>query len=212
MYFPFLAEAPHFGSRLLDALRTPLELGEVTIGRVQQQVTYPANFQLVMAANPCPCGKAGVAGQTCDCPPMMVRRYQNRVSGPILQRIDINHSMPNVTTVFTADGFEQPEPSSRVLQRVVAARDRQEHRLADTPWRTNSQVAGSYLRRELPLPSDMSLLERALVTGRLSLRGVDRVLRLAWTLADLAGEATVGTPQLRVAMALRHAESLGAAA
>lgn len=202
----FLDEAPEFGSRTLDALRTPLENGWVTIGRVNQQVRYPARFQLVLAANPCPCGMAGVVGKECTCPAMSVRRYRERLSGPILDRIDIRHHMLPLTRAFLADSDVVPEGSGQVLHRVGEARGRQRHRLRDTPWRTNGEVPGAYLRKHLRLPEDLGPLERGLSKGTLSARGVDKVLRLAWTLADLEGDDRIGIGHLRVAMLMRQGE------
>ena len=202
----FLDEAPEFGTRTLDALRTPLENGWVSIGRVNQQVRYPARFQLILAANPCPCGMAGVIGKECTCAAMAVRRYRERLSGPILDRIDIRHHMLPLTRAFLADSDVPPERSAQVLQRVMEARGRQLRRLSETPWRTNGEVAGSYVRKQLPLPEDLGPLERGLSTGTLSARGVDKVLRLAWTLADLDGEDRIGSGNLRVAMLMRQGE------
>lgn len=202
----FLDEAPEFGSRTLDALRTPMENGWVTIGRVSQQVRYPARFQLVLAANPCPCGMAGVVGKECTCAAMAVRRYRERLSGPILDRVDIRHHMLPLTRAFLAESDTAPEKSEDVLARVIEARGRQRRRLRDTPWRTNGEVPGSYMRKKLPLPEDLGPLERGLSRGTLSARGVDRVLRLAWTLADLDGEDRISTSNLRVAMLMRQGE------
>ncbi len=202
----FLDEAPEFGSRTLDALRTPLENGWVTIGRVSQQVRYPARFQLVLAANPCPCGMSGVVGKECTCAAMSVRRYRERLSGPILDRIDIRHHMLPLTRAFLTDSDVAPEKSVQVLARVIEARGRQRHRLRETPWRTNGEVPGSYMRKRLPLPDDLGPLERGLSKGTLSARGVDRVLRLAWTLADLDGEDRISVSNLRVAMLMRQGE------
>lgn len=199
-------EAPEFGSRTLDALRTPLENGWVTIGRVNQVVRYPARFQLILAANPCPCGMAGVAGKECTCPAMSVRRYRERLSGPILDRIDIRHHMLPLTRAFLSESDVPPETSHHVLQRVMEARARQLYRLRDTPWRTNGEIPGSYIRKHLPLPEDLGPLERGLSKGTLSARGVDKVLRLAWTLADLGGDERITTGNLRVAMLMRQGE------
>ena len=183
-----------------------MENGWVTIGRVSQQVRYPARFQLVLAANPCPCGMFGVAGKQCACSAMSVRRYRERLSGPILDRIDIRHHMLPLTRAFLSDSDVAPEKSAQVLARVVEARARQRRRLHDTPWRTNGEVPGSYMRKGLPLPEDLGPLERGLSMGTLSARGVDRVLRLAWTLADLEGDDRIGKASLRVAMLMRQGE------
>lgn len=165
----------------------------------------------MLAANPCACGKQGVADRDCTCNPLAVRRYQERLSGPILDRIDIQHHMLPLKRAFLGPTLETPEPSSAVLQRVLAARDRQGHRLRGTPWLTNGDVPGSFLRRTLPLPEGYENLDRAVARGTLSSRGVDKVLRLAWTLADLAGNDVVSATNLRVAMQMRLGE-LGAAA
>ncbi|PIF04494.1 MAG: Mg chelatase-like protein [Propionibacterium sp.] len=207
----FLDEAPEFGAKLLDALRTPLEAGEVTICRAANQVSFPARFQLVLSANPCPCGFHGVLGHQCRCSVTSVRRYQQRISGPILDRIDIRHHMLPLRHSITAAG-QEGETSEVVRQRVVAARDRQRRRLRDTPWETNAEVPGPFLRGQLPLPADVKPLEEALVTGRLSVRGVDKVIRVAWTLADLAGADRPSGAHVRAAMVMRHAELSGVAA
>lgn len=207
----FLDEAPEFGMRLLDALRTPLESGFVTIARANQQVRYPARFQLVLAANPCPCGNSGVVGKECTCAPMLVRRYRERLSGPILDRIDIHHQMLPLKHAFLGVTVEQPESSSVVASRVREARARQLRRLRGTPWVTNGEVPGSHLRKRLPLPADTGPLERALSRGTLSVRGVDKVLRLAWSVTDLAGRDRITSGDLRVAMQMRQGE-LGRAA
>ena len=209
MCFPSGDEGPEFGQKTLESLRVPLENGYVSIGRAMQQVQFPARFQLVLAANPCPCGYSGVVGKECSCPPFRVRQYQDRLSGPILDRVDIMHRMPAVSRFME---INQPpsETSAVVLERVLEARQRQRHRLRDTPWATNSQVSGSFLRKELPLP-DTALINRALARGTLSARGVDKVLRVAWTLADLAGNDVVTDTELGAAMQLRLGESAKAA-
>lgn len=206
----FLDEAPEFGARVLDSLRTPLECGWVTIGRASGQVRYPASFQLVLAANPCPCGFAGVMGKECTCAPVTVRRYQERLTGPVMDRIDIRHQMLPIRQSIVATEGPPPEGSATIAERVAAARERQRRRLAGTPWRTNGEVPGPFIRRELPLPEDVAPLERALARGQLSARGVDKVLRLAWTVADLAEEDVISATSLRIAMAMRQG-TLGSA-
>lgn len=200
----FLDEAPEFSPRALEALRTPLESGWIVIGRAQTQVRFPARFQLVLAANPCPCGHAGSASALCTCTPMAVRRYCERLSGPILDRIDIGvHLLPLSRADLGVD-HEGGESSAVVADRVRMARDRQAHRLATTEWSTNGQVPGPYLRRELPLPQGTDLIDRALVRGQLSLRGVDKVLRVAWTLADLEGRGVPSDADVQAALAWRQ--------
>lgn len=206
----FLDEGPEFGQKTLESLRVPLESGSVSIGRAMSQVTFPARFQLVLAANPCPCGYSGVVGKECTCPPFRVRQYQDRLSGPILDRVDIMHSMPALSRFLAVDEVPR-ESSATVLGRVVEARDRQRRRLRGSPWSTNSEVPGAYLRKALPVPTDLTPVNRALARGTLSARGVDKVLRVAWTLADLAGKDAVGTVELRAAMQLRLGETAKAA-
>ncbi|MHA6524514.1 YifB family Mg chelatase-like AAA ATPase [Tessaracoccus sp. G1721] len=207
----FLDECPDFGSKL-DALRTPLEDGTITVSRARHSTRFPARFQLVMAANPCPCGNHGVAGLECRCEPVRVRKYQERLSGPILDRIDIKHQMATVNRVLLDVAADASESSATVLARVVEARDRQRRRLAGTPWATNGEVPGSYLRQQLSLPEDLGVLNTALQRGLISARGVDKVIRLAWTLADLAGQDAIGERELRAALHLRQGEQRRGAA
>ena len=206
----FLDEAPEFGPRLLEALRTPLERGSVTIGRADRHTTFPASFQLVLAANPCPCGRAGTPGLVCECPPMAVRRYRERLSGPILDRIDIQVSMAPVRSRYLRDSLPQ-ESTAVVATRVLAARERQRSRLRDTPWSTNAEVSGAYLRSSLPTAEGIDLLDSALVRGQISSRGADKCLRVAWTLADIAGRDRPARDDIRTALTLRRGDVAGAA-
>lgn len=202
----FLDEAPEFSPRVLEALRTPLESGRIVLGRAAATAVYPARIQLVLAANPCPCGQAGTVGGACSCPPTAIRRYAERISGPILDRIDIHQHLRPIRKSFLAAAVSEPEESAVVASRVQAARDRQTHRLAGTQWQTNGEVPGPYLRRELPLPDGIEVLDQAVSRGRLSARGVDKVLRVAWTIADLAGTSRPDMEHLRTALALRRGE------
>lgn len=207
----FLDEAPEYPPSLIEALRTPLEAGSIHIGRSGAQVRYPARFQLVLAANPCPCGGYGVAARQCVCRPDMIRRYQGRVSGPIMDRIDLHHHVRPLTRSLLASQ-PQGETSAQVGDRVAQARERQARRLAGTRWRTNGEVSGAWLRRQLPLPDGLAPVDDAVRQGRLSSRGVDKVLRLSWTLADLAGTDRPTASHVRTALAMRRGEDLGAAA
>ena len=204
----FLDEAPEFSMRCLDALRTPLESGEVSIARSLGQVTFPARFQLVMAANPCPCGRYGVRGATCTCSPMAVKRYREKVSGPVLDRIDIQVQMRPASVALTRSEMGRSESSAVVAQRVAEARCRQAHRLRETSWRLNSEIPG-YALKTLPRPEGMELLETAIQRGRLSGRGIDKVVRVAWTLADLAGAPKPRKEDLMGAMSLRVGDECG---
>jgi len=199
-----LDEAPEFARRVLDSLRQPLESGEVVVHRARGSARYPARFQLVLAANPCPCGKAAGKGLACTCSPLERRRYLARLSGPLLDRVDLQIEVPALTRAAAAlDGAA--ESSAVVAARVRDARAAQRERLAHTPWRTNAEVPGAWLRapeRGLDRRA-RAVLERALDAGTLSLRGMDRVLRTAWTLADLAGRPGPGLEEIGTAMSLR---------
>jgi magnesium chelatase family protein len=202
----FVDEAPEFASGHLDALRQPLESGTITIARSGGVARYPARFMLVLAANPCPCSSAGKKDRDCTCPAGVRRRYLGRLSGPLLDRLDIRVDLDSVTRADLS--AESGEPSAAVRERVLAARDRMAHRFRDTPWTTNGEVPARELRRRWPLPNDVLAPAHAAVdTGRLSARGLDRVARVAWTLADLEGRATPGATHVRRAVALRKVNS-----
>ncbi|WP_428985792.1 YifB family Mg chelatase-like AAA ATPase [Sinomonas terricola] len=183
----FLDEAPEFGGRTLDSLRQPLESGEVSIHRSAGHATYPARFQLVLAANPCPCGQSSGKGLLCTCPPQVRRRYLARLSGPLLDRVDIQVGV-RPPSPYDLAANEPHESSAVVAARVKTARARQAERLAPYGLHTNSEIPGRLLRGPfLPSRSVVRTLEEALERCTLTARGYDRVLRLAWTIADLAG-------------------------
>ncbi|WP_203566735.1 YifB family Mg chelatase-like AAA ATPase [Aestuariimicrobium ganziense] len=207
----FLDEVLEFSSHLLEALRTPLESGWVTIARAQMMARFPARFQLVVAANPCPCGQFGTPGGQCSCSPMAVRRYAERLSGPILDRIDIQYRLLPVRT-SSFGSAPTGESSAAVADRVQLARERQAWRLEGTGFTTNGEVPGSLLRHVLPAPLDTRPLDHALTRGLLSARGVDKVARVSWTLADLAGKDRVSASHLRQALAMRQGEQAEVAA
>ncbi|MGO4120589.1 YifB family Mg chelatase-like AAA ATPase [Arthrobacter sp. YAF16] len=206
----FLDEAPEYERRVLDALRQPLESGELVIHRSAGTAAYPARFQLVLAANPCPCGKASGKGVNCTCTPMMRRRYLARMSGPLLDRVDIQLE---VERVALAD-FGQPraeEATADIAARVRAARERQLDRLRPLGLETNSQVPGRVLRGPLRLSGPTTrILDHALERGALTARGYDRVLRLAWTLADLSGRDGPDADDIGQALNLRQSASAAA--
>jgi magnesium chelatase family protein len=199
----FLDEAPEFPRAVLDTLRQPLERGQVTIHRANGSATFPCRAQLVLAANPCPCASA--AGDTaCTCSPLERRRYRSRLSGPLLDRVDLRVDLPAVTRAAWLDGLAPPESTAAVARRVSAARAAAGARLAGTGLELNSQVPGRLLRDRWPVPRRaLGLAERALERGALSVRGFDRVLRVAWTLADLAGLSTPGAGQVAEALGMR---------
>lgn len=198
----FLDEAPEFSGRVLDALREPLETGDITLHRARGVTRYPARFHLVLAANPCPCGQSYGRGSECSCSSTQRRRYLARISGPVLDRIDMRVRVHPVGADGLAAGGG--ESSDRIAARVVEARERQRERFADRSWSLNSQIPGALLRRELAAaPAARRLLDHALQTGRMTMRGHDRVLRLAWTLADLDGAERPGADQVGQALRLR---------
>jgi len=202
----FLDEAPEFASAVLDALRQPLESGMISIHRANAVAHFPARFQLVMAANPCPCGQYGVADLECSCPPSARRRYLARISGPLLDRIDIQLHVNRITAAQLRLAAEEPRlTSSAARERVIQARGTARERLAGTPWSLNSEVPGSWLRgRHLRLDrATTAALDRALERGGITMRGYDRVLRVAWSIADLEGVDRPGVEQLGQALYLR---------
>ncbi|MGP3948349.1 YifB family Mg chelatase-like AAA ATPase [Streptomyces sp. 7N604] len=206
----FLDEAPEFSGRVLDALRQPLESGYVVVARSAGVVRLPARFLLVLAANPCPCGRHTVR-TGCECSPSLVRRYQSRLSGPLMDRVDLRVEVEAVSRtelVGTAAGGETTEA---VAGRVRAARERAAARLADTPWRINSEVPGHELRtRWRPAPGAMWEAEHDMERGLLTARGLDRVLRVAWTVADLAGRNRPAAGDVTLALQLRTGVNRGA--
>lgn len=204
----FLDEAPEFHRSVLDTLRQPMERGEVELARGEATVTYPARFQLVLAANPCPCGRGGatLGGSRrldCACTPDQRRRYAARVSGPLLDRVDLQVPVLPITRAELVDG-RGGESSATVRQRVHAARERARGRYEEQPWSTNAEVPGPALRGLHRVHQEgMAIVLDEVGRGRLTGRGVDRVLRVAWTLADLGGVDRPGATEVSSAVALR---------
>jgi magnesium chelatase family protein len=187
----FLDETPEFSRSALDSLREPIESGEVAIARASGIARFPARFLLVAAANPCPCGRAGSQSAACTCAPRQRIGYLARISGPLLDRIDLRVDVTPVgpgELLDAASGGQGGESTAQVSERVAAARERAVHRLADTPWQCNAEVPGQVLRNRWPLSIEaLASAERALRSGVLTARGLDRVIRVAWTVADLVG-------------------------
>ncbi|RLK55532.1 YifB family Mg chelatase-like AAA ATPase [Actinokineospora cianjurensis] len=198
----FLDEAAEFASDRLEALRTALEEGEIRLARRDGIVVYPARFQLVLATNLCPC--APPRDLDCVCPPQVRRRYVSRLSGPLLDRVDIRVRMRPVTAMsLSLDAA--PEDTATVRARVGEARARAGRRWAAHGWLTNAEVPGPVLRREFALPKDVTaLLDRSLSTGAITARGADRCLRVSWTLADLAGVAEPARDHVVAALNFRE--------
>jgi magnesium chelatase family protein len=198
----FLDEVYEFGPHLLDCLRTPLEEGEVRLARKDGVVRYPARFQLVMAANPCPCAPARPAD--CTCSSRELTRYAGRLSGPMHDRVDLRVMFDPVTTLERGPD-EAPEDTAAVRARVLAARTRARARWRESGWRSNAEVPGPALRRHVPLPrAAATMLDQALHHGVVTARGVDRCLRVAWTLCDLRDGERPDTADVHAALALKH--------
>jgi magnesium chelatase family protein len=184
----FLDEAPEFARDVLDALRQPLEAGEVVVARSGATTRFPARFTLVLASNPCPCARVAGPAEGCSCSPATRRRYLGRISGPLLDRVDVKIELEPVGRKELLSDRNFSESSLTVAYRVAQARERAAHRLQGTPWRLNGEVPGSVLRRTWPpAPGSLAVLERSLERGLITARGVVKIVRVAWTLADLAG-------------------------
>ncbi|SEM37774.1 YifB family Mg chelatase-like AAA ATPase [Streptacidiphilus jiangxiensis] len=200
----FLDEAPEFSARVLDALRQPLEAGEVLVARSAGSMRLPARFLLLLAANPCPCGRWSRRGDGCECTPTMVTRYQARLSGPLLDRVDLRVEVDAVSRSALLQRDTAAESSASVAARVLAARERAAARYREAPWGLNGEVPGHELRTRHPLgPDALRDAEREMERGFLTARGLDRVLRVAWTAADLAGADRPHRDHVRTALALR---------
>jgi magnesium chelatase family protein len=198
----FLDECAEIGSSVLEALRTPLEDGEIRLARRDGVAHYPARFQLVMAANPCPCAPS--KSSDCICAAAAKRRYLGKLSGPLMDRVDLRVELHPVRS--GAIGAAEGESTATVRGRVAAARDAAAARWAPHGVRSNAEVSGPLLRRRFRLDRTvMAPLRTALDRGDLSIRGVDRTLRVAWTLADLAGRSMPVLDDVNTALSFRQA-------
>lgn len=205
----FLDEAAEFAPSVLDALRQPLESGTITIHRATGAAAFPARFQLVLASNPCPCGRYGSADEECSCTPIARRRYFARLSGPLLDRIDLRLTVRRLglgALRTASDDAPASRTSAELRARVHHARAIAADRLAATAWTTNSQVAGPWLRSAAHRvgATARASLDRALERGGVTMRGYDRTLRVAWTLADLDGGGSPNADHIGRALYLRR--------
>jgi len=184
----FLDEAAEFSPAVLETLRQPIESGRIVLHRSGGAVCYPARFLLVLAANPCPCGQPA---RMCSCPSVVRRRYQQRLSGPLLDRVDLRVTVEPVPHADLFGEVDERETSATVAMRVARARAAAAERWSTSGWRLNGQVPGGALRhRPWRLPrAALCQAEMYLDRGQLSVRGFDRVLRMAWTVSDLQGRA-----------------------
>jgi magnesium chelatase family protein len=199
----FLDEAPEFDKDVLDALRQPLEAGEVVVARLGVMTRFPAKFTLVLAANPCPCARVAGPAEGCSCSPAVRRRYLGRLSGPLLDRVDLKIELEPVGRKELLNDRNLAESSRTVALRVIQARERAARRLRGTPWRLNAEIPGSELRRAWPpAPGSLAAVERCLERGQISARGVVKVIRVAWTIADLAGRPRPTADECNTALGL----------
>ena len=209
----FLDEAPEFSRGFLEALRQPLESGEVLINRSAGFARFPARFQLVMAANPCPCGNFAGKGRACVCLPSSRLSYLSKLSGPLLDRIDLRIRLetanPAQVALARVGAQQLGRSSSEIRARVELARSQARKRLAGTPWQSNAQVPGAYLRKQLmPKSTVTRSLDQALERGLIGMRGYDRCLRLAWTSADLDARQSVLEEDIAKAVLLRGGDGV----
>ncbi|SHK97067.1 magnesium chelatase family protein [Selenomonas ruminantium] len=200
----FLDELPEFSKKALEVLREPLEDRQITISRVHASVTFPSSFVLIASANPCPCGMAGSPDQTCQCTPYEIKRYTQKISGPLLDRIDIHIRVPQVK-YEELSARKKAEPSAQIRQRVVAARDIQLRRLEKYHLFCNAQMNHALLQKFCVLePQAQELLAQAFKSMKLSARSYDRIVKVARTIADLAGEENITAVHIAEAIQLRN--------
>ena len=199
----FLDELPEFKRNVLEVLRQPIESGEVTISRAAGTFTFPARFMLVAAMNPCPCGHLGSLQRQCRCTPGAVHHYRSKISGPLLDRIDIHVDLPPLSDHQMLDR-RRGESSAAVRERVCRARAIQQKRFEGTQVRCNADMNGQMMDSFCQLGQDTrSMLRFAISELNLSARAYDRILRVARTLADLAGEPNIGALQVQEAIQYR---------
>lgn len=199
----FLDEFPEFPRQVLENLRQPLEDGIVTISRAQGTITFPARFTLVASQNPCPCGYASDPERACVCSPMHIARYQKKISGPLLDRIDLHVEVPRVD-FEKLSGHDLAESSERIRARVQEARERQARRLEETPYAANSEMKNKDIRTHCRLDdTSINLMRQAVSHMHLSARSYHRILKLARTIADLHGKDGIQTEHIAEALQYR---------
>lgn len=195
----FLDELPEFDRTVLEVLRQPLEAKQITISRANSQMTFPANFQLVAAMNPCPCGYDGDGSGRCRCRPEQIKRYQDKLSGPLLDRIDLHITVPALP-IADLQNAQAGENSEQVRIRVSAAHQRQMNR----QQKVNNELSPSEIDKYIQLgASEQQLLQLAQQRLNLSARGYHRVLRVARTIADLADSADITNVHVSEALSYR---------
>ena len=199
----FLDELPEFDRKVLEVLREPMEQGQITISRAAQQADFPAQFQLIAAMNPCPCGHLGDGTDRCHCTQDQISRYRSRVSGPLLDRIDLHIEVPRINFVTAKQHLEKPAESSsyeirtRVQQTQKTAFKRQQH--------LNAELTPSELKTHSRLSmEDQAFLDQAMNRLAMSHRAFHRILRVARTIADMAESKTIDRPHLAEALSYRR--------
>jgi magnesium chelatase family protein len=208
----FLDELPDFSRSAVEVMRQPLEEGTVTIGRAAGTFTYPARFQLVASMNPCPCGYRGTRTNECRCDDAAVAKYVGKLSGPLLDRIDVQIEIARVPFDDMVSG-EATERSVQIRNRVMAARVRQLRRFANTALRCNADIPGNAMRRYCVLNEPaMRLLALASAKRQFSARALDRIARVARTIADLADSDEIASEHVAEAVQYRSLERIGGAA
>ncbi|HWL14299.1 MAG TPA: YifB family Mg chelatase-like AAA ATPase [Opitutus sp.] len=199
----FLDELPEFKRSALEVLRQPLEDGDVTISRSAGKVTLPCAFMLIAAMNPCPCGYLGDTKHECRCSPTQIQRYRSRISGPLLDRIDIHIEAPALT-LTELRSEKNGEPSAAIRERVEAARARQRRRFADGKTNANARMTQAQIRKHCAVSAELGdLLQHAMEQLSLSARAYDRVLKVARTIADLADAESIASNHLLEAIQYR---------
>jgi magnesium chelatase family protein len=200
----FLDEFPEFGRSVLESLRQPMEDRTVTIVRVASAVKYPADFLLVAAANPCPCGYLGSQTRGCVCPPYAIQKYRSKISGPILDRIDLQIEVPALRFDEITQDSIAVEPSSAIRDRVKAARDRQKKRLSSFGLTQNNQMTPRHIKTLCALEREgKNVLRQAIQRWGLSARAYDRILKVSRTIADLEGREQISTAHVAEAVGYR---------
>jgi magnesium chelatase family protein len=199
----FLDEMPEFGRNVLEVLRQPLEDRHITISRARYSVDYPANFTLIASMNPCPCGYYNHPTKECTCSAAAVHRYMGRISGPLMDRIDLHVEITPVA-IDEISSTERAESSAEVRQRVVKARQRQAERFKGLGIHTNTMMSSAMLRDMCPLSVESrTLLDRAMERLQLSARAYDRIIKVARTIADLEGAADIEPQHISEAITYR---------
>ena len=200
----FLDELPEYNRNALEALRQPLEDGKITVSRVQTTAQYPANFMLVASMNPCPCGNYGSKINRCTCTPGAIQKYLAKISGPLLDRIDLQVEVDAVT-YEELSGDSLAEPSENIRQRVQKAREIQEKRFEGTGIHCNAQMTSEMINKFCPLDETcQNILSRAFKNLNMSARGYNRILKVARTVADLKGEANITQKHIALAISFRN--------